>query len=196
MNEGEKKRDLIIEMATRRFIHYGIQKTTMNEIAEDIAVTQSSLYYYFPDKNTLLVAVMKRILEDYNIQLDKSIGQARSLADGFEILVDSRMEFTKRFFMLQFTEAAAQNVLYGACNELMDKARKAEINSVSGMIRKLSKGKAEASDTAMLYLDSITGLTMWALSPGKGSMLPGEIDFEIIINRMKALNSIFIKALQ
>jgi AcrR family transcriptional regulator len=52
MVETDKKRDVIIEGAIKRFIHYGINKTTMNEIAEDLSVSKPSLYYYFPDKNS------------------------------------------------------------------------------------------------------------------------------------------------
>ncbi len=44
MAETDKKRDVIIEGAIKRFIHYGINKTTMNEIAEDLSVSKPSLY--------------------------------------------------------------------------------------------------------------------------------------------------------
>lgn len=49
---ADKKREQIIEGAIKRFSHFGINKTTMNDIAEDLAVSKPSLYYYFPIKNT------------------------------------------------------------------------------------------------------------------------------------------------
>lgn len=69
MAETDKKRELIIEGAIKRFIHYGINKTTMNEIAEDMSVSKPSLYYYFPDKTSLILGVFYQFV----IFLDKSL---------------------------------------------------------------------------------------------------------------------------
>lgn len=48
---------IILEAARKRFAHFGISKTTMNEIAADIGMSKASLYYYFPDKEKLFVAL-------------------------------------------------------------------------------------------------------------------------------------------
>ncbi len=61
----DKKKEQIIEGAIKRFTHYGISKTTMNEIAEDLSVSKPSLYYYFPDKGSLVLGVISKIFSDY-----------------------------------------------------------------------------------------------------------------------------------
>jgi AcrR family transcriptional regulator len=50
------KRQRIIEAARARFRHYGIPKTTMQEVAGDAGVAVGTLYRYFKDKDDLLVA--------------------------------------------------------------------------------------------------------------------------------------------
>ena len=50
------KRRRIIEAARARFRHYGIPKTTMQEVAQDAGVAVGTLYRYFKDKDDLLVA--------------------------------------------------------------------------------------------------------------------------------------------
>ncbi len=198
MIESEKKREMIIERAMARFMHYGVNKTTMNEIAEDIAVTQSSLYYYFPDKSSLLSAVISRIFDDYNQALHKLMKKANSLKSGLASLVEKRIEFSKKFIMMQFNEVAAETVLYGACNEQMQDGRNREIDALASMFSRFvnpDTPAAETQKTATLYLDSITGLTMWALSPTKGNMLQADDAFIKIRNKMHELNNIFIKAL-
>jgi AcrR family transcriptional regulator len=50
------KRQRIIEAARKRFRHYGVKKTTMQEIASDAGVAVGTLYVYFRDKDDLLVA--------------------------------------------------------------------------------------------------------------------------------------------
>ena len=56
---------LILEAARKRFAHYGIAKTTMNEIAADIGMSKASLYYYFPDKERLFVAVVDKDIDEF-----------------------------------------------------------------------------------------------------------------------------------
>jgi len=54
------KLEIIINAAQKRFAHYGLCKTTMNEIAADVGMGKASLYYYFPDKETLFESVIKK----------------------------------------------------------------------------------------------------------------------------------------
>lgn len=73
----DKRKDEIIEIAIRRFSHYGFAKTTMNEIADDVGITKANLYYYYPDKTELIKDVIlstsnqlikeeKKLIEEYN----------------------------------------------------------------------------------------------------------------------------------
>ncbi len=71
MVETDRKRETIIDGAIKRFTHFGINKTTMNEIADDLSVSKPSLYYYFPDKGSLIMGVVERIFNDYFDTLKK-----------------------------------------------------------------------------------------------------------------------------
>lgn len=62
------KLEIIINAAQKRFAHYGLCKTTMNEIATDVGMGKASLYYYFPDKETLFEAVIKK---EQNVFIDE-----------------------------------------------------------------------------------------------------------------------------
>jgi AcrR family transcriptional regulator len=52
----DDKQKRIMEAARKRFRHYGVKKTTMQEIARDAGVAVGTLYLYFKDKDDLLVA--------------------------------------------------------------------------------------------------------------------------------------------
>ena len=69
MVEADRKREVILEKAILRFSHFGIQKTTMNEIADDLSMSKPSMYYYFPDKSALILAVVERIIAEYQERL-------------------------------------------------------------------------------------------------------------------------------
>jgi AcrR family transcriptional regulator len=53
----ETKRLAILTAAHQRLIRYGVKKTTMQEIAEDVGIAVGTLYLYFKNKNAILIAV-------------------------------------------------------------------------------------------------------------------------------------------
>jgi AcrR family transcriptional regulator len=55
----------IIEASQRRFGIYGIEKTSMREIAGDLKLSKASLYYYFPDKESLYRAVVEKEQDEF-----------------------------------------------------------------------------------------------------------------------------------
>lgn len=57
---SEKIESEIIAHAQKRFAHYGLAKTTMNDIAADIGMSKASLYYYFKDKEALFTVVIEK----------------------------------------------------------------------------------------------------------------------------------------
>jgi AcrR family transcriptional regulator len=60
-----EKLDAILNAAQKRLGRYGFNKTTMSEIASDVNLSKASLYYYFPDKESLLHAVLSKEQEEY-----------------------------------------------------------------------------------------------------------------------------------
>ncbi len=65
----------IVVAAARRFGHYGLAKTTMTEIAGDVGMSKASLYYYFPDKEHLFLAVIKQEMENFFTEVEALDGQ-------------------------------------------------------------------------------------------------------------------------
>jgi AcrR family transcriptional regulator len=53
----ETKRSAILTAAHQRLIRYGVKKTTMQEIAEDVGIAVGTLYLYFKNKDAILIAV-------------------------------------------------------------------------------------------------------------------------------------------
>jgi AcrR family transcriptional regulator len=51
------KSQQILEIARQRFLHYGIAKTTMRDIANDLGISVSNLYLYFANKRDIVFAI-------------------------------------------------------------------------------------------------------------------------------------------
>ena len=50
------QKEIIINSAVKRFRHYGISKTTMQEIATDANLAVGTLYLYFKNKDEIVIA--------------------------------------------------------------------------------------------------------------------------------------------
>jgi AcrR family transcriptional regulator len=60
---ADDKRQRIIDAARKRFRHYGVRKTTMQEIARDADVAVGTIYLYFKHKDDLLLACTDQYVE-------------------------------------------------------------------------------------------------------------------------------------
>lgn len=58
----------ILSAAQKHFAMYGLEKSTMREIASDLNISKGALYYYFSDKEQLYKAVVEKEQEEF-IQL-------------------------------------------------------------------------------------------------------------------------------
>ncbi|MEN0015934.1 MAG: helix-turn-helix domain-containing protein [Solirubrobacteraceae bacterium] len=55
------KREAILEVAMRRFSESGYDETSMTSVARDAGVTVNTVYWYFANKDALLVAVAEHL---------------------------------------------------------------------------------------------------------------------------------------
>ncbi|HEY3329460.1 MAG TPA: TetR/AcrR family transcriptional regulator [Capsulimonadaceae bacterium] len=62
--QRENLRELIVEAAEKRLWHYGIKKTTIDEIASDAGVGKGTVYLYFDSKEDVAIAIMAKYKED------------------------------------------------------------------------------------------------------------------------------------
>jgi AcrR family transcriptional regulator len=56
--------DRILDAATNQFFALGYHGASMKELAEEAGVRSATLYYHFPNKEEMLVAIMRSTLEE------------------------------------------------------------------------------------------------------------------------------------
>lgn len=62
-----RKREAILQVAARLFRDRGYENTSVNELADELGVTKPTIYYYFENKDDILLVIMsiaqERIIE-------------------------------------------------------------------------------------------------------------------------------------
>jgi TetR/AcrR family transcriptional regulator, cholesterol catabolism regulator len=57
-NDRGQKREEIVAVARRLFLEAGYEATSMGRLSEAVGVAPNTIYWYFADKDALLVAVL------------------------------------------------------------------------------------------------------------------------------------------
>lgn len=201
MVETDKKREVIIEGAIKRFIHYGINKTTMNEIAEDLSVSKPSLYYYFPDKNSLVLGVIDKIFTDYFEIVEKDRFSEISLEERLTIFIEVKHRFFQKYYMLHLSGGSPDSSLNSdeLKSHFLKMKKKNEKFHADIFQQAIDRGEIAATDVnkiAELYLDSLAGITSLCIMHGNKELFPSKKEMKTMLEKQLSLSKIFIKGLQ
>lgn len=102
--DREEKRAEIVAAATSLFTDSGYDETSMSKVATAAGVTPNTIYWYFDDKDALLVAVLDHVLE--SALADAALERDRPWADQVLWAVE-RLGHYRRLVMVVHARAAA-----------------------------------------------------------------------------------------
>ncbi len=181
---------LILQAAIRRFSWFGIGKTTMTEIADDLSIPRHAIAQYFTDKGSLIAAVEKKIAEEYIHRLSQAFTTCSGLREGLLALVTIRQEyFEKHYRFILQGEPADTGKWSPVVTRALDTIREHEQGTLSGF---LSGYTAEPHRHAALVLAALTAFEQAFKSC---IPLPEETDFSQLISRELELIELIIPGL-
>lgn len=198
-NQGKKKLQ-IIDAATKRFAHFGTAKTTMAEIAKDLSISKASLYYYFPDKMHLVVAVLQRIVDAVMVAVDEELFNKRNLEEAIHFLLDLRRQFLLEHYHLLEMLSGTLVEMPAELEEISRKAHQADIN-VMGKLLQWANDKGEIQvagieELAEIICNAMEGMRFSILKERKKIILPSKSKFDEIFRKQKKLSDLIIKGLK
>lgn len=191
-------REKIVEAALRRFSHYSASKTTMNEIADDLHCSKASLYYYFPDKLALHIAVLGKVGDTYFQEMEVEVANMTSAEAALRKMIETRLVFAQRFCRLELFKVL-RDKQFLPTDEVYIKYRERELGLLVSIISKgveMGELKAEQPEkVARLYMEASIGLRM-SLTARRDKENITEEEFAEVQRWQCDLLDIFIKALK
>jgi len=199
MENQDKKRLLIIDAALKRFAHYGLAKTTMTEIAKDIAFSKALLYYYFPDKLSLYVSVIEHMMHTISRDLLKSVEKTSTATEGILVILQKRQAFIQKYYnLIEYTQMIGPE-LPEALYEKFTRAREFELKIILGLLVKGNNtGEFLIEDpqfTTEIFVEAISGIHFNILNRAK-NIFPGKEQFKLIFTKEKKFAEIFLAGLK
>ncbi len=104
-----EKQDEILACARKRMLHYGIQKTTMQEIARDCGIAVGTLYLYFRNKEEIVLAIARQYQEQHAGAAEGILASNLPVEEKFR-----RFLLEKFHFIADFTESNAHSKEFSA----------------------------------------------------------------------------------
>ncbi|MDB5154240.1 MAG: TetR/AcrR family transcriptional regulator [Mucilaginibacter sp.] len=199
-DQQDIKKEKILEAAYQQFLHYGYSKTTMNEIAGALSMSKALLYYYFPDKSQLYIAVTSKLANDYLKLLEDNISQIADLKEAFAFQIDTHHNFIlNNYNFFDFIRLNEQN-MPDEIWEIVDQIRQAEMDLLgNAIIAEAAKGKIKPVDNPReivdLMLDALHGVRVGSAGYNKKNSFPRKEHLDEIHKKRLLLVDIFIKGL-
>jgi AcrR family transcriptional regulator len=194
----DDKAELIINIAQKRFGLYGIEKTSMREIAGDLRISKGLLYYYFPDKETIYKAVVEKEQSEFMNSLAAVIKDIDDPAECLRKYVSTRLLYFKKLLNLGRLRSDSFTDLRPRIAECMKSFREMDGNIVKDILEKGKKKKIfnidDIPETASLFMDLLRGLRLSVLRD-KEIMVIDEPEYSELSYKALAFTELFIKSL-
>lgn len=197
---ADEKRGKILEVAKRRFAHYGLAKTTMAEIAKDLAFSKALLYYYFPDKSSLFKAVIEDIADELNDETRKFINPDDGAEWGLSVVLENRITFLKKYFyIIEYTLLNPKDTPEDI-NELLMKSFKEQRDLVKIVfdyaVQRGELAPMDTEETASIFLNACIGMRSVVIKDLKNYFVPDKDEFDSVLLLQKKIAHIFVKGLK
>jgi len=85
---SEEKKEMILQNFVSLLKQYGIEKVTLNDVAEKSGLTKSALYYYFDSKEALMIASFKKYRSTMLARLDSTLKKAKNPKETIKLYCD------------------------------------------------------------------------------------------------------------
>jgi AcrR family transcriptional regulator len=198
--ENVDKINNIVSIAQKRFGLFGLEKTTMKEIASDLCISKAALYYYFPDKEHLFKAVVEVEQESF-FQLAENIMQTTN--DPLVMLkefVKIRLEHFKKFFNLSRLSYDEFKSVRTMLSETFSSFCQRETEVIKLVLDKGIEGglfkiqKKDSNEVASLFFEMLRGMRTLALH-NKDLLYVEQEEFDKLKKKLNAITDIFIRGL-
>jgi len=186
--DNQVKRDTIVEAAIKRFTHFGIAKTSITEIAEDISLTKQALAYYFPDKQSIIQAAEEKITAGYIDILGQQLNNAASFKKVLDELINVKYSFFRKYYILAHEVEQMEQTAIRPSSHWKEGLKAREIALlVPIVLQGITRGELKPSEpakTSELLLDTMYAFTQCVKMKG------GVADEQALLNIFEKLNEV------
>ncbi len=197
--ENHERINEIIQIAQKRFGMYGMEKTSMKEIASDLGMSKGSLYYYFPDKEHLYIHVVKTEQEVFNKKVSEVIENTEEPVTMLKEYVRIRLLYLRKLLNLSRFRMEEYSGIKPMISDLKERFMATQIATIEKILNKgVEKGIFFVEDTkgtADLFLELFFCLGNAVIRKKNMFYLEKE-EYDMVAEKANKFTEIFIKGIK
>jgi AcrR family transcriptional regulator len=189
----------ILSAAQKHFGIYGLEKSTMREIASDLNISKGALYYYFSDKEQLYKAVVEKEQEEFIQLLTEKLSL---MSDPKEMLleyIEIRMKYFRTMLNLSRFRLQDFRSLKPLIGDTWIQFQTKEVEIIEQILNEGIKQNIffieKPHEVAQLFLDLLKGLRKNELHEKELFYLDQD-EYSGLVNKTFDFVNIFIKGLK
>ena len=170
-DKEEEKKANILNSAKILFARFGLEKTTMDDIAKAVKMGKSSLYYYFKSKENVFAEVIRKEMSSLKTNIEHAVENVDDPKIKLKIFIISRIKYLKEMSD-QYTTIKDEYLRhYEFIENLRENYSKWEIS----IIRKILKDGIEKGMFEISNINVVANALFFAL---KGLEYPWTVNLE------------------
>ena len=199
MNKKEVVKEKIGKAAMQCFEKFGLDKTTLDDIAQSVGLNKASLYYYYKNKEEIFIEVGLKEGEDYIASLQQQSLLKKGIENQVWFYMLSRFNYYKNILNMNKVSVETLNKILPRFFELYDALMKKEKKFLSQLLSNaVEEGELIKTNTAKIADVLINISDALKHSTEQKAILKREtnVDYSNSINDMKLLVSLIFKGLK
>ncbi|MGJ7030154.1 TetR/AcrR family transcriptional regulator [Niabella hirudinis] len=197
------KRDLVKKQigkgAMQCFEKFGLDKTTLEDIAQTVGLNKASLYYYYKNKEDIFVETALREGEDYILALQGRAQQKKGIENQVAYYMQARFKYYMKVLNMNRVSTDTLHKILPRFFELYDALMNREKRFLSELIRH-AIGKGELAQASPVQIASVLINISDALKHAAEQMAilkrDADVDYARSLQDMKLLVSLIFRGLK
>jgi AcrR family transcriptional regulator len=135
MNKKEQVKEKIGIVAMKCFTKYGLDKTTLDDIAKEVGLNKASLYYYYKNKEDIFLEVAIKEGQDFLAALQAHVMEKIGTEERVTYYLLERINYYKKVLNMNRVSAETLNRMLPRFFELFDAILQMEVQFLAKIIK-------------------------------------------------------------
>ena len=164
-----------MQISRELYARYGFRKTTLNDIARELGMTKSSIYYYFGNKEEIFNQLISSDIEKWKKELSDFVGRQDSVQEKLAAYITRKMEIVCSISDFYRSPIEEYHENFSLIEKLRAETDKEEIGIIKEILGEGNRqGVFNVQDidmTALNMLNILKGLEHYYIGRKKGRNL-------------------------
>ena len=199
MTKKELVKQKIGKSAMQCFVKFGLDKTTLDDIAYAVGLNKASLYYYYKNKEDIFIEAAVKEGEDFILTLQEKALQKKGVEKQVVYYMQSRFNYYKNVLNMNRVSVETLNKILPRFFELYEALMKREKLFLSLLIKKgIAQGDIVRVDAVKMasILINISDALKHSVEQQAILKMENEVDYRHSLQDMKFLIALIFKGLK